>query len=126
MQNLNLKVKSDIRNRCYQFALDVIKLTEFLPNKRVSWIITDQLIRSATSIGANLVEAKASTTRLEYKKFYEIGLKSAHETGYWLSLLFDAKLVSEDKILPLKNELYELICMLSTGVIKLKNKVATF
>ena len=74
MQNFNSKFKTDLVGRCYRFSLDVIKLTDELPNKRSAWVITDQLIRSATSIGANLTEARASSSRLEFKKFYEIAL----------------------------------------------------
>lgn len=73
-------------------------LTDNLPSKRSAWVITDQLnqlIRSATSVGANLFEARASSSRLEFKKFYEIALKSANETKYWLCMLRDAKLSSE-------------------------------
>jgi len=70
MQNYNSKFKSDLRERCYCFSLDIIALVEILPNKRSAWVISDQLIRSATSVGANLVEAKASSSRREFKKFY--------------------------------------------------------
>jgi four helix bundle protein len=72
--------KVDLKIRCYKFSLEVINLTNSLPNKRSAWIIFEQLVRSATSIGANLIEAKASSSRLEFKKFYEIALKSANET----------------------------------------------
>ena len=82
MQNFNSKFKSDLKKRCFLFSLAVIKLTDTLPNKRSAWIIADQLIRAATSIGANLTEARASSSRLEYKKFYEIALKSANECIY--------------------------------------------
>ena len=122
MQNYNSKFKTDLRERCYRFSLDVIELTNVLPNKRSAWVITDQLIRAATSIGANLVEARASSSRLEFKKFYEISLKSANETKYWLSLLQDAKLVDKDKVTPLLEEVTELANMLGSGVIKLKAK----
>ncbi len=80
------------------------------------------MIRSATSVGANITEAKASSSRLEFKKFYEIALKSANETKYWLELLRDAKLVEPNTINILLNEDTEIANMLGAGVIKLKNK----
>lgn len=122
MQNGNSKFKSDIRERCYRLSLSIIKLTDALPNKRSAWVISDQLIRSACSIGANLVEAKASSSRLEFKKFYEISLKSAHETIYWLGLLEDSGLSNSNFIKPLKEEVGEITNMLAAGVIKLKRK----
>ena len=87
MQNCNSKFKVDIKKKTFDFSLSVIALTNELPNKRSAWIITDQLIRSATSIGANIVEARSSSSRLEFKKFFEISLKSANESKYWLELL---------------------------------------
>ena len=114
--------KVDLRTRCYKFSLQIISLTDVLPNKRSVWVIADQLIRSATSIGANLIEAKASSSRLEFKKFYEISLKSANEIKYWLGLLRDSNLADKDKINELLNEVNELANMLATGVMKLKRK----
>jgi len=92
MQNYNSKFKSDLRDRCFKFSLNIIKLADSLPNKRSAWIISDQLIRSGTSIGANLIEARASSSSLEFKRFYEISLKSANEVKYWLGLLQDSEI----------------------------------
>lgn len=123
MSNGNLKFKSDLRERCYRFSLAIIELTNHLPNKRSAWVIADQLIRSATSIGANIVEAKAASSRLEFKKFYEISLKSANETEYWLNLLKDAKLADAVDIDELLDEVIQLSKMLGSSVIKLKQKL---
>lgn len=122
MQNLNSKFKTDLKYRCYKFSLVIIKLADSLPNKRSAWIIADQLIRAATSIGANLIEARASSSRLEFKKFNEIALKSANETKYWLSLLKDSKLADSGTIDALLAEVTEIANMIGAGVIKLKNK----
>ncbi len=69
-----------------------------------------------------MVEAKASSTRLEFKKYYEIALRSANETRYWLALLRDAKLVEANTLNGLMNETIEIANMLGAGVIKLKGK----
>ena len=88
-------------------------------------MIGDQLLRSATSIGANMIEGRAASTRLELKKFNEIALKSANETRYWLLLLRDAKLMltQEEAITKLLCELEELTRMIASGIIKLKQKL---
>lgn len=122
MQNYNSKFKSDLKTRCYQLSLAIIALIDLLPQKRSSWVIGDQLIRSGTSIGANLVEARASSSRLEFKKFYEIALKSANETKYWLGLLRDTGLTEEIKINKLLAETTEIANMLASGVLKLKQR----
>lgn len=127
MQNSNLKFKTDLKERCYNFSLKIINLINELPNKRVTWVISDQLIRSATSIGANLIEARSSSSRLEFKKFFEISLKSANETKYWLGLLKDSKLAGSKKINLLLSEVTELSNMLASSILKLKNKkILTF
>ena len=122
MQNDNSKFKSDIHQRCHRFSINIIALTDHLPQKRSAWVISDQLIRSATSIGANLIEARAASSRLEFKKFHEIALKSSNETKYWLALLRDAKLVGDEQFHPLLAEVSELSNMIASGVLKLKGK----
>ena len=120
MQNDKSKFKNDLKARCYQFSISVIAFMDTLPNQRAYWIISDQLLRSAMSIGANLVEASASSSRLEYKKYHEISLKSANETKYWLGLLRDTNKASKEKVNPLLQEVTELANMIASGVLKLK------
>jgi len=121
-QNQNSNLKSNIRYRAYQFSLRVIKLVESFPEKRVYWIIGDQLLRAATSIGANLVEAKSSSSKRDFIKFYEIALKSANETRYWLCLLRDSHLAEESPIVPLLEEAEEIAKMIGSSLLTMKNK----
>jgi four helix bundle protein len=114
--------KVDLKTRCYRFSLNIIALVDTQPNKRAAWVIADQLLRSSMSIGANLIEGGAASSRLEYKKFFEISLKSANETKYWLTLLRDANLVDKGRANELLAEAIEIANMLAAGVIKLKRK----
>ncbi len=123
MQNYNPKFKSDLKTRCYKFSLDLISFIDILPNQRSCWIIADQLLRSGMSIGANLVEASASSSRLEFKKFHEIALKSANETKYWLGLLRDSGKTDKEKANKLLTEVTELSNMIAAGILRLKGKV---
>ena len=118
--NKSSNFKTDLRERCYNLSLRVIFLVDSLPKKRSAWIISDQVIRSVCSIGANLIEAKGSGSRIEFKRFYQIGLRSANESKYWLELLRDSKLVSDKDIQPLLDELEEVTKMVAAGVLKLK------
>jgi four helix bundle protein len=122
MQNYKSKFKSDLRTRCYKFSLELITFIDTLPNKRSNWIISDQLLRSGTSIGANLVEASASSSKREFKRFNEISLKSANETKYWLGLLRDSNKGDKEKIGELLNEVTELANMIASGILRLKGK----
>ena len=114
--------KGDLNQRCYRLGLAVVNLADILPKKRSAWVIADQVIRSSTSIGANLVEGKASSSRLEFKKFYEIALKSANETKYWFGLLRDAGLAGPERVNPLLQEATEIAKMIASGVLKLKGR----
>lgn len=108
--------------RSYRFSLKLIQLIDTLPTDIISRTISHQLIRSGTSIGANLVESKASSSRLEFKKFQEISLKSANETKYWLQLLKDTQKSQTRDIDLLLGEVTELANMIAAGVIKLKSR----
>ena len=65
----NNQYKTNLKDRCYKFGLEIIYLLDTLPNKRAAWVIADQLLRSALSVGANLTEGGSASSRLEYKKF---------------------------------------------------------
>lgn len=122
MQNHNSKCKTELKYRCYYFSINVIKLIKELPNEKVYWIISDQLLRSSTSVGANVVEAKSAHSKKDFIKFFEIALKSANETKYWLGLLRDATSVDDNKINILLKEVEELSNMLGASLLTLKNK----
>lgn len=122
MQNSKSKYKSNLIHRCYRFSLEIIKLTDIAQNKISTNIITRQLIRSATSVGANLVEGSASSSKRDFKHYHEISLKSANETKYWLALLRDSKLAEESQIAPLLNEITEISKMIAAGIMKMKGR----
>lgn len=121
-QNYNSKLKSELKYRCYLFSIRIIKLVSSFPNNKVYWIITDQLLRCATSIGANVVEAKSSSSRKDFIKFYEIALKSANETKYWLGLLRDACSFNKEKVNDFLSETEQISKMLGSSLLTLKNK----
>ena len=98
----------DLMERANEFSVDIVRFVSEKNKERIFNPIFDQLLRSATSIGANLVEAKASSSRREFLKFYEISLKSANETKYWLRLIKDALTVEEQRVSGLMNEAVEL------------------
>lgn len=123
MQNFNSKFKSNLKGRCYQFSLDIIELIDNLSNQRSNSVIGNQILRSATSIGANLVEGSAASSRLEFKKFHEIALKSANETKYWLGLLQDSGKIRKDNAEHLLGEVTEISNMIAAGILKLKGKI---
>lgn len=121
-QNQAKELKANLRNRCYLFSITIINFLEKLPQKQVFRIISDQLLRSATSIGANIIEAKSSSSRRDFLRFYEIALKSANETKYWLGLLRDATKIEKGQINNLLKETEEIARMLSASILTIKGK----
>ncbi len=114
--------KNELKIRSYMYSIRIIKFVSKLPNSRVFWIVSDQLLRSATSIGANIFEAKSSSSKRDFIKFFEISLKSANETKYWLGLLRDSTNINKTEIKILLGEVNEISNMLGASLLTLKNK----
>jgi len=123
-QTHSSNLKSDVKYRAYQFSLLVINFVGQLPNKKTFWVIGDQLLRSATSIGANIVEAKSSSSKREFIRYFEIALKSANETKYWLCLLRDSGLEGVDTVVveEILAEAIELSNMIGSSLLTMKGK----
>ena len=124
MQSSSYKVKSEVGQRAYKVGIRVVKLCNHLPNKKAVWVISDQVLRASMSIGANIAEAQGASSRLDFKKFYEIALKSAYETTYWLCMLKDTEFVTEKNVASLITEVEEITKMLAKSIITLKSKKA--
>ena len=119
---MSYKDKSELKNRSYLFSIDIIKYISTLPNSRVFWVISDQLLRAATSIGANIIEAQAASSRKDFIRYFEIALKSAKETKYWLGLLRDATKVDKSKVNALLTDAAILANLLGASLLTLKGK----
>ena len=122
MQNDKSKFKIEFNRRLISFSIEIIRLCNEIRKDRNLWSIADQLIRSATSIGANVIEAKASSSKRDYIKFFEIALKSANETKYWLILIQESCPNLQDKILKPMREIDEIANIIGAGVLTMKNK----
>lgn len=113
--------KQQFKKRCFDFSISILHLTESLQKKRINRILLDQLIRSATSIGANVVEGGNATSKKEFINYFQIALKSASETLYWLALLQKINLDRKGEIDGLINECAELKKMISTIILNTKS-----
>jgi four helix bundle protein len=113
----------DIKHRCYQFSKEIVLFISTAKYDRIYFSIFDQLLRSATSIGANIVEAKSGSSLRDFKNFYTISLKSANETKYWLCLVRDTLNigVEKEKITQLISEADEISKIIASIIINLKN-----
>jgi len=104
--------------------LAIVNLVKEFPKEEIYSVFANQILRSATSIGANLIEAKSSGSRKIFTYYYEIALRSCNETIYWLYLLRDSKLLKEEKIKlkPLIQEATQISKMLASSLLTLRGK----
>lgn len=123
MQNVNAKFKDDFKKRLYNFVLRLLKFISTLPKNSVVYIISDQLIRSGTSVLSNYIEARASSSRKEFTNYFQICLKSANESKVWLALLRDTDNGNKTEIDWLLNELDEISRIFASSVINLKKNL---
>ena len=122
MKNENSKHKIKLKDRTYQYSIKMIEFLDNLSKDNSTQIISKQLLRSATSIGANIIEAQASSSKKDFTKYFNYSLKSANESVYWLSLLKDAKKINNYQIEYLLNETKELAKILGSSILTLKGK----
>ena len=107
--------KTDIRERSFDFATRVVKLCRALEkDSSVSRTLSNQLLRSATSIGANIEEAQAGQSKADFTAKMYISCKEARETHYWLRLLTASELVPKPRLEELTKESNELVAILTS------------
>ncbi|MGB7062126.1 MAG: four helix bundle protein [Candidatus Zixiibacteriota bacterium] len=117
------KFKTDIKKRAFQYALDTVNFEDQLNQKDLSvQVMARQLLRSATSIGANIIEAQASSSKKEFTNFLNHSLKSANETKFWLALLRDSGKAERKPTDTLLTETNELANVLAASILTLKGK----
>ena len=110
----------NIKHRCFYFSKDVVSFVSSSKYDKVFYSLFDQLVRSATSIGANVVEGSSGSSKKDWIKFLIIALKSSNETKYWLCLIRDTMEVSKDEINNLINEAEEISKIIASIVLKAK------
>ena len=104
-----------------EFAIDVINLCNSASCGKKSDKLLDQLLRSGTSIGANIYEGNYASSKADFINKFQIALKECYETEYWLELFVKAKIIDEIKVKKLLHDCGELRRMLVSSVATLKN-----
>jgi four helix bundle protein len=105
--------KRELQDR--RFALRVLKLVDVLPRTAAGRVISSQLVRAATSVGANYRSACRARSRAEFAAKLGVAVEEADESLYWLELVRDAKLLPENKLSLLLKEADELTAILASG-----------
>ena len=116
--------ENELKQRTKQFALRVIKLTSALPNNFIARAIGSQLVRSGTSVGANYRAACRARSQAEFIAKLGIVEEEADESGYWMELIIEAKLMNSSLLKPLLQEASEITAIISASRRTAKRTVA--
>ncbi|MBL7863867.1 MAG: four helix bundle protein [Cyclobacteriaceae bacterium] len=114
--------RDPLRIKSYSFAVKIVNISRLLFLEKREYVLGKQLLRSGTSIGAQIMEAEFAQSRSDFQHKMNIALKEANETNYWLCLLRDANLIDPDKFDELSSQCRELIAMLvaTTKTLKMR------
>ena len=105
-----------LREKSYAFAIRIVRLNQYLCDKKKEFILSKQLLRSGTAIGALIKEAEFGQSRADFRNKMNIALKEANETAYWLSLLKDTDYITEKMFQSMSDDCLELVKMLVATV----------
>ena len=108
--------ESILRDKSYQFALRIIKLYKYIIAEKKEYVLSKQILRCGTSIGANIEEANQAQSNLDFIHKLSISQKEAFETDYWLRLLRDSEYLTEAQVSSLLNDCQELQKLLTASI----------
>ena len=111
-----------IQDKSRNFAIRIIRCYQFLTEQKNEWVLSKQLLRSGTSIGANARESRNAQSRLDFQNKLNIALKEADETAYWLDLLHATDYLDDNLYKSLEDDCIELIKMLTAIIKNLKDQ----
>ena len=117
-----MKKESILRDKSYTFAIRIVRLAQFLQQEQKEFILSKQILRSGTSIGALIREAEYAQSDADFIHKFSISLKEANETDYWLSLLKDTDYIDDKQYQSLYQDCDELISMLVSTIKTMKAK----
>ena len=116
-------INSILHTKSKSFALRIIRFYKYLTEEKREYVLSKQLLRSGTSIGANIRESKNAQSDTDFVHKLSLALKEADETAYWLELLFESDIIDKVEYDSLYNDLKEIIAMLTSTVKTMKNKI---
>ena len=114
MKNEKLKTngKSVVADKSYAFAIRIVKLFKYLKSEHNEYVLSKQVLRSGTAIGALIREAEFAQSKADFINKLSIGLKEANETDYWIDLLYDTEYITYPMYQNIKKDIKELIKLL--------------
>ena len=123
MKNSLNRTDSKLHVKSYAFALRIIGLTKFLREQKQDFVLSKQILRSGTAIGALVRESEFAQSKADFINKLSVSLKEANETDYWLNLLKDSDYIDEKSFLSMEEDCGELIALLVSSLKTVKNNM---
>jgi four helix bundle protein len=108
--------ESVLKSKSYSFAIRIVKLSQFLQTEKKEFVVSKQILRSGTAVGALIREGEYGQSRADFTNKMSISLKEANETHYWLSILKDTGYIKENLFQSLESDCNELLKLLTATV----------
>lgn len=105
---------SVVGSKSFDFSVRIVNLYRFLTEEKNEYVLSKQILRSGTSIGANVSEGEKAQSKADFYAKMSIALKESNETYYWLRLLSATEYINENQYLSLENDIKELIALLTS------------
>ena len=105
-------MKNIIENKSFYFAVRIVNLYKYIIDDKREFVLSKQLLRSGTSIGANVAEAERAQSRADFAAKMSVSLKESNETLYWLRLLNATDYITNEEFSSMQKDLDELISLL--------------
>lgn len=105
-----------LKNKSYDFALRIVNLTKYLQEEKKEFILSKQILRSGTAIGALIAESEYAQSKSDFISKLHISIKEANETNYWLNLLKDSSYINDKMHKSISPDLIELLKILTSSI----------
>ena len=113
---------SVLQTKSLAFAVRIVKFYRYLCEEKREFVLSKQILRSGTAIGANTRESRNAQSQADFITKLTIALKEADETQYWLELLDLSDIISHEEFVSLNNDLSEIVAMLTSSIKTIKGK----
>jgi four helix bundle protein len=113
-----------VKNKSFTFAVRIVKLYQYLCENKREFVLSKQLLRSGTSVGAMIREAEHAETKNDFKHKLAIAQKEINETIYWLELLKETAYLNDQEFISINEDATEIIKLLTTIIKSVKSNIA--
>ena len=103
-----------IENNSFEFAIRIVNLYKYLTTEKKEYVLAKQLLKSGTSIGANVSEGEQAQSKADFHSKMCIALKEANETYYWLRLLLATEYITEKEYISIESDIKEILALLTS------------